>query len=88
MQVIITKFISPTNTRGARIKVTSWQGSKFYSYDYAATCAHEAAFNEWLNEKNAQMLKDYGTECSTEGWFKMVAKGNLPDDSGYGFVIQ
>jgi len=34
MQAIVTKFLSPTNTRGARIKATAAAGSVTVSYDY------------------------------------------------------
>lgn len=88
MQTVITKYLAPTNTRGSRIKVTSWQGSKTYSYDYAANEPHTAAFNQWLEEKNAQMAKKYGSECPADGWFKLVARGDLPDNTGCAFIIK
>ena len=87
-QAIVTKFYGATNTRGARIKVTSWQGSKFYSYDYSASCPHKAAFEQWLEDKNAQMAKDYGTEAPAVGWFKLVAEGNSPDGTGNTYIIE
>lgn len=87
-QAIVTKFLPATNTRGCRIKVTSWQGSKTYSYDYAASEPHKAAFEEWLSEKNNQMQKDYGSECPADGWFKLVAVGSNPDETGYCFIIE
>lgn len=33
-QAIVTKFLSPTNTRGARIKATAQAGSVTVGYDY------------------------------------------------------
>ena len=45
MQAIVTKFIGPTNTRGARIKATAYAGSITLSWDYAlgTTGNHRAA---------------------------------------------
>ena len=34
--VVTTKFYGPTDTRGARIKVSTRNGSKFIPFDYAA----------------------------------------------------
>ncbi len=87
MQAVITKFLCPTNTRGARIKVTSWLGSSTYSYDYVAECSHAAAFEQWLAETNNRMAKKY--DCVGDApWFKVVAKGSSPDGSGYVFIIE
>lgn len=80
MQTVTTKYLPATNTRGARIKVSSWLGNKTFSYDYSASCAHEAAFNEWLNEEN-RIWPD-GSK------YKLVAKGSLPDGRGYGFIVK
>lgn len=79
MQTVTTKYLPATNTRGARIKVSSWLGNKTFSYDYGAVCPHDIAFNEWLNEVNKTMPH--------EG-FKFVAKGSLPDGKGYGFIVK
>ncbi len=87
MQAVITKFLGPTNTRGARIKVTSWLGSSTYSYDYEAALPHEEAFIQWLAETNKRMAKKY--DCvGDEPWFKAVAKGNSPDGTGYVFIVK
>ncbi len=82
-QAIVTKFIAPTNSRGARIKVSSWQGNKFYSYDYAANDPHKAAFELWLKEKNEQMAKDY----EKENWFSLIAYGSNPDGTGNTYIV-
>lgn len=84
MQTVITKYLAPTNNLGSRIKVISWQGNKTYSYDYAANEPHTAAFNQWLEEKNAQMSKDHGVP----DFFKLVAHGDLPDNTGCAFIIK
>ena len=39
-QLIETKYLAPTNTKGARIKVTGPKGSKTYPYSYEAESAH------------------------------------------------
>ena len=85
MQTVTTKYLPATNTRGARIKVSSWLGNKTFSYDHAANCTHEAAFNEWLKEINRRLKES--RNGAHEG-FKMVAKGSLPDGKGYGFIVK
>ena len=93
MQTITTKFLPATNTRGCRIKVTSWLGSKTYSYDYQASdvdSAHKSAFDEYLLKLNERM-KELHPDCqeAIEGrWFKLVAYASLPDSSGYAFIIK
>lgn len=78
MQTVTTKYLPATNTRGARIKVSSWLGNKTFSYDHAASCAHEAAFNEWLECVNKTIPHD---------GFRLMAKGSLPGGKGYGFTV-
>lgn len=85
MQTVTTKYLPATNTRGSRIKVSSWLNSRTYSYDYSASCAHEAAFNEWLKDTN-KYLNDHSHGGHTG--FKLVAKGSLPDGKGYGFIVK
>ena len=45
MQAIVTKYIGPTNHRGARIKATASAGSIIVSYEYGTdtTGAHRVA---------------------------------------------
>lgn len=84
MQTVTTKYLPATNTRGSRIKVSSWLGNKTFSYDYLANCAHEAAFNEWLTLANARANTLYGIKVM----YKLVAKSILPDGKGYGFIVK
>ena len=35
--IVTTKFYGPTSTRGARVKVTTRNGSKFVPYDYSTS---------------------------------------------------
>lgn len=90
MQTVTTKYLCPTNTRGARIKVTSYSGSKIYSYDHAAAEPHKAAFDNWLAATNEEMAKAH-PECqeAIEGnWYKLVAWAGLPDERGCAFIIK
>lgn len=48
---ITTKYLSVTNTRGARIKVSCSNGvSKTYSYDHMSSEPHATAIWEFLND--------------------------------------
>lgn len=90
MQAVITKYIGPTNTRGARIKIDSWYGSKTYPYDYNSNEAHDVAFGEWLEDINAKMrLEHPDSQLAQEGqWFKKVSRGAHPSGTGYVFIIK
>lgn len=100
MLTVITKFLAPTNNRGARIKVISARGNKVYPYDHAAECAHKAAFDTWLEEVNAEMRKlyekdarDLGLDCPPAeyvvgDWFQLVAYAGTPDNTGFAFIIK
>jgi hypothetical protein len=89
-QAIVTKYFGATETKGSRIQVKSWLGTKYYSYDYAAERPHTEAFNQWLKETNERMIKQYGSECPHDGYFKLVSQeaASMPDDSGYCFIIE
>jgi len=45
MQAIVTKYLGPTNTRGALIKATAQAGAVYLSWDYAldTSANHRAA---------------------------------------------
>ena len=68
MQAIVTKYIPPTNTKGARIKATAMSGSVTISYD------HEQD-HEWPFRKAAQAL------CDKLDWTFNHCPGGLPDGS-------
>ena len=77
-QAIITKFISATNTRGARIKATSWKGSITISYDCALGGeSHHAA---------AQALCDKMRQKQQGVWI-IAANADLPNQAGRVFII-
>lgn len=104
MLTVITKFLAPTNNRGARIKVISARGNKVYPYDHSAECAHKAAFDTWLEDENAEMRRIYekeaadilramGRDCPPAkevvgNWFKLVAYASTPDNTGFAFIIK
>tara|TARA_R110000868_G_scaffold102859_1_gene283426 strand:+ start:721 stop:1140 length:420 start_codon:yes stop_codon:yes gene_type:complete len=68
MQAIITKYISPTNHRGARIKATAKAGSVTVPYDHAQD--HDEPFRA-----AARAL------CAKFGWEFDHVSGGLPDES-------
>lgn len=51
MPVITTKYLGPTNTKGARIKVASDTGhASTYPYDHSASNPHIAALGQYLKQ--------------------------------------
>jgi hypothetical protein len=77
-QAIITKFLGPTNTRGARIKATCWHGSVIVPYDYSAFRPHRVA---------AQALCD-DIKSSDRGAWHIIADAAAPNGTGSVFVIE
>lgn len=73
VQAIVTKFIGPTNTLGARIKAKASAGSVTMPWDHSFSI-------EANHAKAAQTLADK-LEWSGK-WFQ----GGMPDDTGYVFV--
>ena len=67
MQAIITKFIGPSNTKGARIKATAVAGSVTIGYP------HELELCE-RHEKAARAL------CDKFGWKFDHVSGDLPGE--------
>lgn len=57
-----TKYLGPTDTRGARIAVKNMRTgkTKMISYDYAARDAHEAAVQEVMGSKATLQRVDDG----------------------------
>lgn len=89
MQTVITKFLPPTNTRGARIKVTGPALTKTFSYEYGKDEPHKAAFDQWLCLINTDMAARFpDSQEATNGWFKLVAWAALPDSRGCAFIIK
>lgn len=75
-QVIITKFLGPTNARPSRIKVTSFSGSIIVNWDHAFNVAenHVLAADKLIKMRGWDGGKFHG--------------GLLPDDTGYAFVSE
>lgn len=70
LQAIVTKYLGPTNTRGARIKATCAGGSITRAYDYALNtdAQHHAAAIDL---------------CNKLGWvFSRLHSGVLPNGDG------
>lgn len=78
-QAIITKFMNPTATRNPRVKATGWNGSLTITWrdDLGVYGNHRAAAEELIKKFNAKA----GVE------FEIVSGGELPDQSGYAFIV-
>lgn len=86
MQTIETKYLSATNTRGSRIKVTSEWGSKTYPYDYGTSEPHDVAFEQFLAEQNAIMAEKYPDH---EGpWWTLVASAGSLSHRGNVYIVK
>ena len=85
---ITTRYIGPSNTKGARIACYCTLGDirKVYPYDYGAQCAHTIA--ALLHLKAATDASD---PCNAEfpsGKIRIIAKGELPQVAhGYCFTL-
>ena len=54
--IVTTKFYGPTDTRGARVKVSTRNGSKFVPFDYAA--GWDSINPDALVKVTAELLQD------------------------------
>jgi len=77
MQAIVTKYLGPTNTRGALIKATAEAGATYLSWDYAldTSANHRAAAVALANKYQWLDHSDL-----SEG-------GSLPAGTGECFVL-
>lgn len=79
MQTIITKFLAPTNTRGARIVAKCWNGKVTIAYPVAEIKeAHTAAVNTLIADLKAR----------TDIEWNIIASGETPDGTGFAFIIK
>lgn len=79
MQTIITKFLAPTNTRGARIVAKCWNGKVTIAYPEGSILeAHTKAANALIAD----------LESRADVNWKIVASGQLPDGENYAFIIE
>jgi hypothetical protein len=83
MQAIQTKFIAPTNHRGARIKASCERGSITIPWPdaFSGDEAHREAARQLIARFNAEDTANYGP-ASVEpgrGWNLPFVTGSLPD---------
>lgn len=79
MQTIITKFLAPTNTRGARIVAKCWNGKVTIAYPVAEIKeAHTEAANALIADLNERTGTDW----------EIIASGETPDGTGFAFIIK
>lgn len=79
-QAIVTKYLGPTNNRGARIVARTYAKRMVVAWDYSlgVDMNHQVAANalakklNWLEPGNGQKYEYVG--------------GSMPDDTGYCFV--
>lgn len=77
MQALVTTYVPPTNTKPARVEVTTALGSKSYSWDHSVD-AHS-------NHKQAAVA-----HAKFLGWVKAGDKivfGGNPKGNGYSGVV-
>ena len=82
MQAIVTKYLGPTNSRGARVKATCQAGSKTIPWDYALDVAanHDAVAHAlarklgWISQTGA-----YSGE--------LLERGGMPNGNGNCYVM-
>jgi hypothetical protein len=75
MKAIVTKYLPPTNSRGARIKATTEGLPSItipYPYDLSGEACHRAAAE--------QLASKYWSNAS-------LVSGSMPDNTGYAFVM-
>lgn len=79
-QAIITKFVNPTAARAPRVKATGWNGSVTITWrdNLGVYGNHRAAAEELIKKFNAKA----GVES------EILTGGELPDQSGYAFIVQ
>lgn len=74
LQAITTRYLGPTNHRGARVKATCQAGSITIPWDHA-----------WNADKNHAMA--CAALQAKLGWREKRIGGALPDGRGYAFVV-
>lgn len=80
MQAIVTKYIGPTDTKGARIKATCDAGS--ITIDYP----HELSGDDVHAKAAMALVRKLGWDDAMRE--KSWACGSLPNQNGYVFVGQ
>ena len=82
-RIVTTKFFGPTNSKGSRVQVKTWMKTHYVSWDHALNSEenHSVAVAQVVYELNKERGRD-----SLVSW-AIVGGGMMPDDSGYGFVV-
>lgn len=80
MQAIITKYIGPTNSRGARVSAKCERGKIFFSYPYelSGEAVHRAAVEALVNKFADEDAKQYGTPKDRNPWLRSFVSGQIP----------
>ena len=80
MQAIITKYIGPTNSRGARIKAECERGKIFFSYPYelSGDACHRAAVDALTDKFAKEDAKRNGTPKDRSAWKAPYVTGQIP----------
>lgn len=75
---IETKYIRATERTGARVAVKSYQfGKMFISFDYSATCAHDAAVIAYCKAKGIEDEFVKATNHDDIGWVYVSVRDNV-----------
>ena len=81
MQAIITKYLGPTNSRGARIKAKCERGSITIPYPHEANTgedAHRVALQALINKFVVEDEKERGTPVIANPWSRRMVTGQVP----------
>lgn len=76
-QAIETRYLGPTNTKGGRIKATSWAGSVTVPYDHALNSEdnHRAAAMALVAKLQWQGTFAQGGNTKGDGYYFVNVKG-------------
>ncbi len=74
-QAIVTKYLGPTNFRGARVKASAQAGSVTISWDHGLG----------VDENHAAAAKAFAEKMD---WYGRYVAGGMPDGSGNCYVMQ
>ena len=83
MQAIQTKYLPPTDTKGARIKATCERGTRTipYPYELSGDSVHREAALQLIERFVSQDWKERATPPSQNPWKRAFVTGGLPDGS-------
>lgn len=87
-QAISTKYRGPTNTRGSRVLVKSWQGTTYFEWDYAleSTENHAEAIHDHIKRINENTGREFKVVGEGHGPYHHWM-GSNPDGTGYTVVV-